>query len=225
MWKLSGLASDLPLKWWIPLLKEKRGVADGPPLSWLGRGQGREKYPESSPVFASGDDWTWRSPLRKNHCCSERQRSPDYFLSVCIQARLMMAFEKDTGEETVVDLRPAAEPVSPASQKGAFPSQEKCGGSSEEGIPRVSEEGNRVKEEVLDEREPDTSDDEEDGGEETASQGIATRVLSRLTSRSSVDPGPPPDGGWLAWSQCMLKCPFHSACSLLPAHFPRKRPS
>lgn len=132
-----------------------------------------------------------------------------------------MAFEKETGEETVVDSRPEAEPSPSASQKGAVRSQGKCGGSSEEGVPRIPEEGSRRKEEVLNEREPDTSDDEEDGGEETASQGIATRVLSRLTSRSSVDPGPPPDGGWLAWSQCILKYPFPSpSASSLPPQMP-----
>lgn len=30
------------------------------------------------------------------------------------------------------------------------------------------------------------------------------RVLSLVASRSSYDPGPPPDGGWLAWTQCKL---------------------
>jgi hypothetical protein len=148
---------------------------------------------------------------------AERQPPPESFSFIRIQARLSMAFEKETGEETVVDPRPEAEPVSPASRKVAVPSQERCGDSSEE--------RNRVKEEVLDEREPDTSDDEEEGGEETASQGIATRVLSRLTSRSSVDPGPPPDGGWLAWSQCILKYPFPSTRFPLPSHCPRKRPN
>ncbi|OAQ96896.1 hypothetical protein LLEC1_00572 [Akanthomyces lecanii] len=35
--------------------------------------------------------------------------------------------------------------------------------------------------------------------------GVVGRVLSRITSKSSVDPGPPPDGGWLAWTQWL--CP------------------
>ena len=30
--------------------------------------------------------------------------------------------------------------------------------------------------------------------------GAIGRVLSRVTSRSSVHPGPPPDGGWPAWT-------------------------
>ena len=31
--------------------------------------------------------------------------------------------------------------------------------------------------------------------------GVLTKVLSRTTSRISVDPGPPPDGGLVAWTQ------------------------
>ena len=31
--------------------------------------------------------------------------------------------------------------------------------------------------------------------------GILAKVLSRTTSRISVDPGPPPDGGLVAWTQ------------------------
>lgn len=60
----------------------------------------------------------------------------------------------------------------------------------------------------------DTEDDDDDddagnadgGGDDgVASQSIISRALSRLTSRSSFDPGPPPDGGWVAWSQCKMK--------------------
>lgn len=43
---------------------------------------------------------------------------------------------------------------------------------------------------------------------EPAMQGPLGRVLSRITTRSSYDPGPPPDGGWLAWSQCK-SAPLH----------------
>lgn len=34
--------------------------------------------------------------------------------------------------------------------------------------------------------------------------GAVDRVLSMVASRSSYDPGPPPDGGWVAWTQCKL---------------------
>ncbi|KAK7227149.1 hypothetical protein V2G26_015152 [Clonostachys chloroleuca] len=40
--------------------------------------------------------------------------------------------------------------------------------------------------------------------EENDSPGVVSCVLSRITSRSTtIDPGPPPDGGWTAWSQCI----------------------
>lgn len=44
----------------------------------------------------------------------------------------------------------------------------------------------------------DQSEDEEVDG----APSILDRVASSVVSRSSYDPGPPPDGGWLAWSQC-----------------------
>ena len=44
----------------------------------------------------------------------------------------------------------------------------------------------------------DSSDDSEDEG---ATTGLG-RFMSRVTSRSSIDPGPPPDGGRQAWAQC-----------------------
>lgn len=43
-----------------------------------------------------------------------------------------------------------------------------------------------------------SSDDTDDEG----SPSVLGRVMSRVTSRSSIDPGPPPDGGRLAWAQC-----------------------
>jgi hypothetical protein len=44
---------------------------------------------------------------------------------------------------------------------------------------------------------------------ENQDSGIVGRVLSRVTvaSKSSYDPGPPPDGGLLAWTQCKLMRP------------------
>ena len=38
---------------------------------------------------------------------------------------------------------------------------------------------------------------------ENGSPGVFERIVSRVASRSSVDPGPPPDGGLVAWSQGM----------------------
>lgn len=32
---------------------------------------------------------------------------------------------------------------------------------------------------------------------------VVQRVLSRITTKSSIDPGPPPDGGARAWAQCL----------------------
>lgn len=44
------------------------------------------------------------------------------------------------------------------------------------------------------------SEDSEDEDEPTTGLG---RIMSRMTSRSSLgDPGPPPDGGRMAWAQC-----------------------
>lgn len=50
-----------------------------------------------------------------------------------------------------------------------------------------------------------TGDDEGGSDDDTdldRSPSVLDRVVSRVTSHSSIDPGPPPDGGWLAWSQC-----------------------
>ncbi|KAJ3474103.1 hypothetical protein NLG97_g9990 [Lecanicillium saksenae] len=53
---------------------------------------------------------------------------------------------------------------------------------------------------------PDEEDEEEEDSDHdsAAASGVVGRVLSRITSKSSVDPGPPPDGGWVAWSQCLI---------------------
>lgn len=53
---------------------------------------------------------------------------------------------------------------------------------------------------VPDEGHPD--DDDDDGDSDVRPQGAVGRVLSRITSKSSIDPGPPPDGGLKAWAQC-----------------------
>lgn len=37
--------------------------------------------------------------------------------------------------------------------------------------------------------------------DESDPEGVLAKVLSRTTSRISVDPGPPPDGGLVAWTQ------------------------
>lgn len=53
--------------------------------------------------------------------------------------------------------------------------------------------------------EDDDDDDDEDGDDDSHDEetpGVISRVLSRITSKSSVDPGPPPDGGVVAWTQC-----------------------
>lgn len=34
--------------------------------------------------------------------------------------------------------------------------------------------------------------------------GVLAKVLSRTTSRISIDPGPPPDGGLVAWTQAIM---------------------
>ena len=46
------------------------------------------------------------------------------------------------------------------------------------------------------------NEDDDDDDEDDAEPSVMDRVLSRMTSRSSVAPGPPPDGGWNAWSAC-----------------------
>jgi MFS family permease len=38
---------------------------------------------------------------------------------------------------------------------------------------------------------------------EIAGDTVLGRALSRISSRASGDPGPPPDGGWVAWTQCL----------------------
>ena len=34
--------------------------------------------------------------------------------------------------------------------------------------------------------------------------GVLAKVLSKTTSRISIDPGPPPDGGLVAWTQVVM---------------------
>ncbi|PWI76356.1 MFS monocarboxylate transporter [Purpureocillium lilacinum] len=60
--------------------------------------------------------------------------------------------------------------------------------SSSEGDGEAGDEDEVEVEEVIGEEHPSVLD----------------RVLSRVTSKSSYDPGPPPDGGWLAWTQCLV---------------------
>ena len=53
----------------------------------------------------------------------------------------------------------------------------------------------------------DGAPDDDDGANSDGTSihetpSVMNRVLSRITSKSSVDPGPPPDGGVLAWTQC-----------------------
>ncbi len=39
---------------------------------------------------------------------------------------------------------------------------------------------------------------------EPSQGGVLAKVLSRTTSRISIDPGPPPDGGLTAWTQALM---------------------
>lgn len=39
---------------------------------------------------------------------------------------------------------------------------------------------------------------------EPGPSGVLAKVLSRTTSRISIDPGPPPDGGLAAWTQVLM---------------------
>lgn len=45
----------------------------------------------------------------------------------------------------------------------------------------------------------DSDSDEESSAGRSRTASIASRVLSRITTRSSVAPPPPPDGGFAAW--------------------------
>lgn len=49
-------------------------------------------------------------------------------------------------------------------------------------------------------RTPGAADEDRDGGRGSGVFGLAERVLSRTTSKSSFNPGPPPDGGLRAWT-------------------------
>lgn len=48
-----------------------------------------------------------------------------------------------------------------------------------------------------------TTSDDDDEDANNQPQTVVSRVLSRMTSKSSIDPGPPPDGGARAWAQCL----------------------
>lgn len=65
-------------------------------------------------------------------------------------------------------------------------------------------ENNAGREESGDGGDQHDSDDEAAPSEVLGDEqpGVVGRVLSRVTSRSSYDPGPPPDGGLVAWTQC-----------------------
>ena len=53
-----------------------------------------------------------------------------------------------------------------------------------------------------------TSKEAQDAGvkssKEPGTGGVLAKVLSRTTSRISIDPGPPPDGGLTAWTQVLM---------------------
>ena len=51
-------------------------------------------------------------------------------------------------------------------------------------------------------RDGDDGDNGSDGEPLGHNTSILHRVVSRVTSRSFVDPEPPPDGGWRAWAMC-----------------------
>ena len=47
-------------------------------------------------------------------------------------------------------------------------------------------------------------DEEKAADRPIESGGVLTKVLSKVQSRSSIDPGPPPDGGLAAWTQALM---------------------
>lgn len=132
----------------------------------------------------------------------------------------VMVFQENPKDETDVGPQSVGEGGWGAASEEASLPYDTHSGSSEAGIPAALGERSHVKAEVADGRTADNGDDgeedEDEDEDDTANQGIATRVLSRLTSRSSYDPGPPPDGGRAAWSQCMMNCPFFPS-PLLPS--------
>lgn len=71
---------------------------------------------------------------------------------------------------------------------------------------RAEEEGHHTR---GDEDEDDSSHDHDHEGGDGGGGSIVGRVLSRITSKSSVELGPPPDGGWVAWTQCKSPCLYH----------------
>ena len=62
------------------------------------------------------------------------------------------------------------------------------------------ESGSRPQNEQQDEHlSVSDSDDEGVSRRSTGARSIASRVVSRITTRSSIMPPPPPDGGFAAW--------------------------
>lgn len=103
--------------------------------------------------------------------------------------------QQQHGEETQnVALRPSIEAITNArtsiSEKGGQIRDLDEGSSSSASIEEADLEAGPA-------RRGSSSSSANDGGAESTS--IADRVLSRITSRSSVAPGPPPDGGASAW--------------------------
>lgn len=52
--------------------------------------------------------------------------------------------------------------------------------------------------------EGEAQDDGVKSVKESSPAGVLAKVLSRTTSRISIDPGPPPDGGLAAWTQVIM---------------------
>ncbi|ATY64748.1 Major facilitator superfamily general substrate transporter [Cordyceps militaris] len=69
--------------------------------------------------------------------------------------------------------------------------------------PVCSRIGSHVQDDRSDNDEDSRHDDDDDGAP-AGGDSVVGRVLSRITSKSSVDLGPPPDGGCVAWTQCLI---------------------
>jgi hypothetical protein len=107
-----------------------------------------------------------------------------------------MALKADPGQQQVAEADQHAHDGSSSAEKRSLP-DEVVSSSSDPEVEPIP-----VKNERAQDGTDTASEDEDDDSNHTANPSAVGRVLSRLTSRSSVDPGPPPDGGWLAWSQC-----------------------
>jgi hypothetical protein len=79
---------------------------------------------------------------------------------------------------------------------------EKFGSDPEKHSGRDDARGHHHADDDEDDHESDTSNDL-DAGEiqpvQSRAQSIINRVLSTVVSTHSINPGPPPDGGWSAW--------------------------